>query len=220
MDGRYGFLVPPGKYKMKAGKGDYTFPSTSLAGTSNDALYHDLYFGDVITIYFEGDIIQKNIPLDPITTNWNESYKATHNLTSFYHKTDYLSAKLSNTLFIIGLILATLALFFAPEPYNLLIFSLYVLFIIIKLIGLKPRQWSTVTKNNIPLNGIFHIYSSLRNEEIMKKPIVNGKFYALIPNGSYYYTVDEQTNINQYQEVWRGQQTEVMGGIVREKIQI
>jgi surface protein len=220
MDGRYGFLVPPGKYRIKAGKGDYTFPSTILTGTSNDALYHDLYFGDVITIYFEGDVIQKNIPLDPTGINWNEQTKQVNNLTHFYQKHDYTNAHLSNILFIIGGILATLALFFAPQPYNLMIFALYIVFLIIKILKLKPRQYSTITKSDgTPMNGIIHFNSPTQGKEVMKKPILNGKFYALIPNGNYVAVIEERVNTNEYVKVGE-REVEVKEGIVSESITV
>ncbi len=75
IDGRYGFLLSPGKYLIKTGKTNYVFPSTKLMGRNHDELYANLYFGEVINVT-EQEVVNKNIPLDPVSFDWNEFAKS------------------------------------------------------------------------------------------------------------------------------------------------
>ena len=51
LDGRFGFLVPSGKYRLVAKKTNYTFPSSKLFNKNNDELYNNLYFGELIELF-------------------------------------------------------------------------------------------------------------------------------------------------------------------------
>src|SRR6185295_3255558 len=75
IDGRYGFFVKPGKYQLLAKKTNYFFPSLKLNEKKDDEIYTNLYFGETIEITKPGQIIDKNIPLDPIDFDWNEFAK-------------------------------------------------------------------------------------------------------------------------------------------------
>ncbi|MEZ4211201.1 MAG: carboxypeptidase-like regulatory domain-containing protein [Candidatus Paceibacterota bacterium] len=59
LDGRYGFQVPAGQYSIFANKANYTFPSVKLVGKTEDELYHDLYFGETLSVEKDGEVIQK-----------------------------------------------------------------------------------------------------------------------------------------------------------------
>src|SRR3990167_8656152 len=65
LDGRYGFLLPNGVYRIQAAKTNYQFPSKKLHGKDNDELYDNLYYGEPISAN-EGVLVMRNIPLDPI----------------------------------------------------------------------------------------------------------------------------------------------------------
>jgi hypothetical protein len=59
IDGRYGFLVLPGRYRIEVKKTNYSFPSNIMKGKEFDEVYKDLYFGEIIEINNEGQIIAK-----------------------------------------------------------------------------------------------------------------------------------------------------------------
>jgi len=100
IDGRYGFLVPPGQYRMFAHKTNYEFPSKKLSGKKIDELYNDLYFNEIIEVK-EGEVISKNIPMDPIKFDWNEFAKKNQSgLMRFFSKRELLINRISNILFI------------------------------------------------------------------------------------------------------------------------
>ena len=74
MEGRYGFLAKPGKFKIFAKKTNYTFPSKYAAGES-DGIYEDLYHGEFFELYGDYEVVAPNIPMDPQHIDWNQQAK-------------------------------------------------------------------------------------------------------------------------------------------------
>jgi hypothetical protein len=221
LDGRYGFLVPPGTYRLEAKKTNYLFPSKKLVGKVEDELYKDLYFGEKVIIETDGQVITKNIPMDPEKFDWNEMAKRNQKLMRFYSKYDKLILTLSDIFFIVGFVVATAALIFAPQPYNIVIFGLYVLLAIIKETGVNPRKLSKVAdKNHNPLPfAIVRIYRAAINQEVAHKVTTErGQFYCLIPNGTYYLTVERKNADQTYTKVHQSLPFEVKKGVVKLKI--
>jgi hypothetical protein len=62
-EGRFGFIVPPGKYSIEVEKKDYRFPSTHIRH-KNDGKYHYLYHGEIISKKPKDSVISMDIPLD------------------------------------------------------------------------------------------------------------------------------------------------------------
>ncbi|MFZ2038550.1 MAG: carboxypeptidase-like regulatory domain-containing protein, partial [Minisyncoccia bacterium] len=182
LDGRYGFFAFPGRYKIVANKTNYIFPSKRLAGQTVDELYKDLYFGDVLDIQQEGEIIAKNIPLDPEKFDWNEVAKRNMKVMRFYSKYDLIFKKASNIFFIAGLFVAIIALLSAPYVYNIVIFSLYVVMIILRVFGIRPKYfgWVLDKTTGFPMSfAIVHIYSDDLQRELTKKVCdSSGRYYA------------------------------------------
>jgi hypothetical protein len=204
IDGRYGFLVNPGTYKIVANKTNYIFPSAKLAGKSGDEVYGSLYFGEEITITDAGDVIGKNIPLDPTKFDWNEFAKREEHVMKFYDKRSKIIGEISDVMFAFGFTVAGIALFVAPKPYNIGIFLLYVFLLILKKTGLKQKPRGSVSNSaGYPLSyGILRIYSAGLNKEITHK-IINekGYYYCLIPNGEYFAKIEKKNADESYTEV-------------------
>jgi len=221
LDGRYGFLVPPGVYRLEAKKTNYLFPSKKLANKVEDELYKDLYFGENVTIERDGQVITKNIPMDPEKPDWNEMAKRNQKLMRFYSKYDKILLTISDLFFVVGFIVASAALIFAPEPYNVIIFGLYVLLSIIKETGVNPRKLSRVIDSSgAPLSfAIVRIYRTAISQEVSHKVTTErGQFYCLIPNGSYYLTVERKNLDQTYTKVHQSAPFEVKKGVVKMKI--
>jgi DNA-binding beta-propeller fold protein YncE len=219
LDGRYGFLVPPGMYMLRPHKDNYVFPSMSLNRTPKDELYGDLYFGNYFAIEKEGDTISKNIPMDPINFNWNEFTKDQKGLLKFYSKNDRLIAKLSDIAFIVGFVLASLALFFAVKPYNIVIFCLYVVMFIIRSAGIKLSSLGNVVKETSaqPLSfAIVRIYRGTPGVEVVHKVTDKfGRFYCLVPNGDYYMTIEAKNDDKTYTKVYQSETMHVTNGVIK-----
>src|SRR3989344_1987701 len=204
IDGRYGFLVAPGAYKMIANKTNYKFPSKNLFGKSQDELYNSLYFGEDVEVTKTGEVITKNIPLDPIGFDWNEFAKKSS--MKFYSKRERVIAKFTNFLFIIGFLVAILSYLFAPHPYNIIIFISYIFILILKITGLRLNS-SGFVRNKItglPLSfAILRIISALTNLEISHKVADEyGNYYCLVPRGKYIVKIEQKNQDGSYSLVY------------------
>ncbi len=223
MEGRYGFALKPGNYKMIANKTHYRFPSQILAGQSSDIVYKDLYFGEVFTINDQNkdQILTLNIPMDKIETDWNEDEKKkragileyfTHNKGFWYF--------VFKALFVSGFITSMVILYFSPNTWNIIIASLYMILGIMSLYGLGGVHTAQITQSGKPLrSAIVRVYNAHLNIEIAHR-ITNelGQYYILVPNGEYYITVEQKNATGGYDKVYTSKTMEIHSGIINENI--
>ncbi|MFA6397230.1 MAG: immunoglobulin-like domain-containing protein [Candidatus Paceibacterota bacterium] len=214
LDGRYGFLVPPGLYKIVPNKTNYFFPSKTLS-EHIDELYPDLYFGEEIKVS-DGEVIANNIPMDPEHFDWNEFQKNKQKLFKFYSKKQKILTQISAFFFTIGMILATIALITFTKPYNIIIFALYIIVFILQRTVIKKRVRGKIIKGEDPLSfAIIRIFSSATDVEISHKVADNmGRYFALVPNGNYYVQIEEKKSDGTYSLVYKSEPIEVKGGIL------
>ena len=202
LDGRYGFLVSPGIYKIEAKKTNYSFPSKTLAGKTGDELHSDLYFGDTIEIKTVGAVILKNIPLDPIKFDWNEFAKKDKNLMKFYSRWDILLGKLYDWSFVVGFVVAVVAYAFAPYPYNTIIMMLYLVLLLLRIFGLKPKASGHIFNKATgePLSfAIVRVLIPGSNVVVASKPADKyGRYYCLVSPGEYYVKIERKNKDGSY----------------------
>lgn len=222
LDGRYGFLVEPGQYRLRAQKTHYSFPSERLSGNRKDELYDDLYFGSVISIQEEGEVVTRNIPMDPDDFDWNEFTKREQKLMKYYRKRDVLIARITNIFFVIGFSLTAIITFFYPTVYNIVILGLYVLFSILKETKLlKRRAYGFVEESETgqPLPyAILRVYHVATGKE-MKKVVANerGRYFCLINNGTYYVTLEKKLDDGSYTVVHTSEEMTVQNGVINKQ---
>jgi len=196
IDGRFGFLVEPGSYFITSQKTNYAFPSKKLFGRGQDEIYNNLYFGEKIKIEKLGEVITKNIPLDPIKFDWNEFAKKNKSFMKFYSRWDALLRKISDLFFAVGFIVAIVSFIFAPYPYNTIIFVLYLLVLLLRVLGIKPKTLGYVRDKitGDPLSfAIIRIMMPSANIEISHKVTdAYGRYYCLIPRGKYYLKIEKK----------------------------
>ena len=225
LDGRYGFLVPPGKYKILANKTNYIFPSTKLAGKTNDELYVDLYFGGEIEIKEGEEVIAKNIPMDPIKFDWNEFAKKDHKLMKFFSRRDIIIYRISNILFIIGFGVTILEMFIIPSLSVYITLGFYIVLFILKNTVLKRANSYGHIKykeNDVPLSfSVVRVYLlNSENEIIHKVADKTGKYYCLLPNGKYYSKIENKNADGSYSLVYTSEPLEVKKGYLNKIFKI
>ena len=209
INGRYGFAVDPGTYRIVANKSNYQFPSTKLAGKSSDGLYDELYFGGEVVISKEGEIITKNIPLDQLAFDWNEYAKQTGGTYSmklaFYRNADIVLFHLSRILFMLGFAYAIYVVIFSPIVYNIVILALYVVMALVQTFASgfhkKGSVLSKDTKKPLPYS-VVRIISAVTNKEVAHKVADRvGNYYGLVQNGLYTFTVDTKKSTEEGYDV-------------------
>ncbi len=203
LDGRYGFVVPvAGSYALVAQKTNYVFPSQGLVGHDHDELYRDLYFGEYFAA-LPGEVVIRNIPMDPEKFDWNEFAKKEQKLMKFYSARNKFLFRLADILFGIGFAVATLAVISAPRWYNILVFALYVTLFFIRKHGLNARPFGYVgdMTTGKPLSfAIVRVsYAETGVELIHRITDATGKYYCLLPNGSYVVQIDKKLPDGTYQ---------------------
>lgn len=224
IDGRYGFLVEPGMYRMIPKKTHYSFPSAKLIGKTRDELYLDLYFGYIFEVKEAGEVITKNIPMDPDTFDWNEFAKQEQTLMRFYSKRDRVFARIADVAFSVGLTVSTIALIVAPITYNIVIFSLYIVMLVIKEVGFRQRSSGIVVRKGTDLPvpfAIMRVLSSKTKVEVLHK-VTNtlGRYYALVGNGTYDVTIETKNLDGSYSLAMKKENIEIKDGLLKQKFEV
>lgn len=218
-DGRYGFIAPPGRYRIEAQKTHYHFPSERMKGKHKDELYDHLYFGEWFTIDEEGQVIAKNIPLDPEGDDWNEQEKLSmgKGIFNFFSKYDRLLIRVVNVLFVIGFMIAIYATIVAPGILNAIILGIYILLSILFIAGFAPAQSGRITyaDGSPAAHVILRVFNAHLDKEVMHKVAdEHGNYFILIHTGEYYVTIDRKINDDTYQTVFTSPSFKAKRGII------
>lgn len=205
MNGRYGFAVDPGTYKIVVNKTNYQFPSTKLAGKTDDGLYDELYFGGDVVVSKEGEIITKNIPLDALAFDWNE-YTKTHGGTygmklAFYRTSDIVLYHISRILFMVGFAYSVYVFVFYPIVFNAIVLALYIIMALVQMFApgfhKKGSVLSKDSKKPLPFS-VVRIISAVTGKEVAHKVTDRvGNYYGLVQNGLYTFTVDTKKSVEE-----------------------
>jgi hypothetical protein len=225
LDGRFGFVVPePGFYTIFAQKTNYVFPSQKLVGHDHDELYRDLYFGEHFEVKEAGEVVIKNIPMDPEKFDWNEFAKREQKLMRFYSKRDKWLRLFSDIFFGFGFIVSSIAVLASPVSYNIAIFLLYVILYFMKTHGVRSRPFGDIVESgtDIPLSFcIIRISNIVTGVEVMHRIAdAKGRYYALLPNGDYKVRIDKKLPDGTYQTVLSDAPAKVIAGYLATKFSV
>lgn len=221
LDGRYGFLVPTGSYKIKASKTNYSFPTKTLENRSFDELYDNIYHGEATNIE-EGEIVIRNIPLDPIGFDWNEFEKNKQNLFRIYSNRERFWKRFFDVLYTIGFGTAVISTVFNPTTVNIIFFSLYFLFVIYNLKTKDVKKAVSVRYANnlepIPYAIIKVFFADLDSK--IKTIVADhlGRFYFLVAPGKYYFTIDKKQADGSYVGVYVSPKMDLPLGVLNEDV--
>ena len=199
MEGHYGFLARPGKFKIFARKTNYEFPSKIVTG-GKDGIFENLYHGEFFTLSKDSEVVAPNIPMDPVNPDWNQEAKK--KVVNTYPYLKYFVNKMGVILFWFGLIFIILELFktYPQVPNYLYIISgLFMILAILAILLPEPRLWGKLKIKNleIPLEDIF---LELRNEKfpeiVLDKTQVrdDGKFLLRAKPGRCFLLASERAN--------------------------
>jgi hypothetical protein len=162
--------------------------------------------------------------MDSLSFDWNEFAKTKMNVNKFIRQRDITWAKISGIIFFIGAIVAAIALIAAPAPYNYIIAGLYVLAYILNYIVFKNKKSGTLTEKSTGAPLSFAIVKIFREGEDvpLTKKIADkfGAYYALVPSGKYYITVDKKNDDQSYSEIFHSGIAYIKNGVINENLKI
>jgi len=216
IDGRYGFSLLDGNYSLSAAKTHYRFPSSQLAGQTADEVYGDLYFGETFHSG-SGEVISKNIPLDPVDFDWNEFVKSNGKFSELFVRHEVTRAKIVRLVYDAGLTASLFYLVFYPSIFNILV---PVLYLAIYLSGFYYRgRHKVITVKNketgepMPFAIIRVFYAGLDQE--VKKVVTDmiGRFYLLVRPGTYSLAIDHKQPDGSYARIYVSPDTELKKGV-------
>lgn len=219
LNGRYGFPVAPGTYRIEANKTHYQFPSQRLAGHLGDELYQGLYFGEPLAVGGEGDVITRNIPMDPIGFDWNEFIKKEKKVLRYYSNRARVFGFLSLWLFRIGFVAAAYACFKARTTFDIVVLGLYILVALFRYLGFGPRTYGSLTEKEtgIPLPfALVKVRYAQMPDQVLRSSVADkiGRYYALVPNGQYVVDVVQKNDDESYTTVYTSSVLDVKKGII------
>ncbi|MEK7136084.1 MAG: hypothetical protein AAB821_00620 [Patescibacteria group bacterium] len=217
IDGRYGFLLPAGTYILKAGKTHYSFPSRTLYGKNRDELYNNLYFGEPVRVEGE-EIINKNIPLDPIGFDWNEFAKSKSEFFKIYSLKEIRRNRVFSVFYLAGLIISVASLIITPSWLDIIVLLFYGLLFIFQKYWLarhKPVQIKSKTTGEPLPFAIVRFYLAGIDTEI-KSVVADelGRFYVLLRPETYYYTIEEKEVSGTYHKVYTSEPVNLSRGVI------
>ncbi len=150
LEGRYGFLAKPGKFKIFAKKSNYAFPSTIIR-KDHDGIFTDVYKGEFFQLFNESEVVAPNIPMDPVSFDWNQ--KAKMSIVRKYPFYKLLVRRLLSVLFWFGLVFVSLLffidLYFKPVgdllyKTSFILLLLYIFVLLFNLYLPDLRLWGRV----------------------------------------------------------------------------
>ncbi len=196
MEGHYGFLARPGKFKIFARKSNYLFPSMRVAGDT-DGIFENLYHGEFFSLLGDSEVLAPNIPMDPAATDWNQQEKKKTVNTFPYLK--LLTKKLVAIFFWFGFLLILFSFYKTYPKIPVLIYyfmALYAGLAILAAILPEPRLWGRL-QIKTPDVILEKILLELRNEVFPEIRLDNthvredGKFLLRAKAGKCYMLVSE-----------------------------
>jgi len=222
IDGRFGFFLPPGIYSLSAQKTHYRFPSLLLAGKSQDEMYSNLYFGGEIIVN-EGEVVSRNIPLDPVGFDWNEYAKDKVGFITFHSRREVIRTRIFNAIYLLGFATACLTLIFSPAVFNIGVVLVYCT-IMGSTVYWRGRHKvvairNAVTGHPVPFAIVRFFIPDIAQE--VKSVVTDelGRFYQILRPGQYYITVEERQDDGTYKKIFTSQTMSLTTGVVQNDIE-
>lgn len=165
LNGGFGFLARPGKFKIFVRKTNYTFPSKYAAG-NKDEIFENLYHGEFFELHGNSEVVAPNIPMDPVSSDWNQEAKG--KIKKSYPYGRFFLKKLIVVFFWFGLLFCLVGLweFYPLRPaYLNWALGVYSTLIVLGLILPEPRLWGQIILGS----GITQspdLYLHLENEKL------------------------------------------------------
>ena len=184
-DGRYQFVLNPGKYYLIVSKDSFEFPSRLLNNREIDGDYSDLYYGRAFELSAEKSVVNYQIAMDPNKKIEDEKLLLRK----------YFLQKIQLFLCVLGPVLAVVSFIVNPSFLMGIVATIQIaLFFVFRRIAYREKisKFGIVRdKNNQALlsHAIVRVFEP-RFNKLLDTRITNynGKYSFLVGSGQYYLT--------------------------------
>ncbi|MBY0538214.1 hypothetical protein K2P47_02335 [Patescibacteria group bacterium] len=198
LDGRYGFLVPPGVYTMNVRKSNYVFPSIKLQSATRDIIYTNLYHGGPVTV---SEAVACDIPMDAVVFDWNQYEKLRTKQTIFFSRLDVVVVQVLDILFFVGAVAMVLQFMNAMNIVTGILAIIYLFLFVMRIYSGKPALYGVVTEGGKPLShAVIKIYQQGR-EVASRITDDKGRYIALVNPGRYEVRIEKRVSQDRFETV-------------------
>ena len=179
-DGRFGFLVEPGRYIINVFKRKYTI----ITDISKDELYGNVYDGEVITVNKDHSILS-NVAMKVEGINWQE-YANKKNI-QYNSKWSAFKKYFFALIYFVGFGATIIITYFYPSIFNFIVLGIYIILFILRKFTKKKKYGLVETSDgeSIPF-AVVNLYDNLSNsKQGFAVTDVIGRYYLLADNGTY-----------------------------------
>jgi hypothetical protein len=222
IEGRFGFILKKGHYKIIAQKTNYQFPSIKLEGRMSDEVYDRLYFGEPFTVDNEEQVVAMNIPMDALAVDWNQAEKHRTSFLKYLINGQTQFAWIYSALFIIGFLASIMITFFYPVWWNYVMTGLYVLIALMRVYGYGNITAGKITQSGVPVpHAIVRVMNKELNREIAHK-VTNDKgvYFVLVPRGSYTVSIETKNPHGTYTKLFTSELMKARYGIINKSFKL
>lgn len=187
LKGEYGFVAPPGRYRIFAQRANYRFPSERVF-SKHDGVYKNIYNGEVFEFFGNSDVISLNIPLDPLAADFNQQDK--QRLVKVHTQVEDFVHTFTALVFWLGFFSAVYFFWVYQTPVWLYIVAAFILVLLLAIVLPTVRLWGRVVskKTGKPIAGatVSLAHASLPDIVIAKATTTEeGKYFIRIDRGKY-----------------------------------
>lgn len=187
-NGRFAFLVEPGKYKIEINQPNFKYPSVFLSSFKEDYPFIDLYHGEIIEVQEKGASVTPNIPVDPS----GEEMPVKKLLLKIVLR------RFQHLFSVVSLLLSFVFFYISPSVLTGILCEVQILFYFLFLrlaIPPNPKSWGIVYDENTkkPLHdAIVRVFDNQYNK-LLETQITDDKGrYSFLVGKNAYYVMSEK----------------------------
>ncbi len=185
--GRYNYILKPGKYYFQVEKNNFLFPTVLLKGKTKDQDMDQLYTGGVFEVEGKGNVAMQ-IPVDPDIKDEKDKNLLRRNLVK----------RLQFVISLVGPIISLIAFIISPTWLlaGLTVGQLAMFFLFRYLAyGRQYKNWATIkaVDSKEPLSqAIVRVFDTKFNKLLDRRVTDSkGRYSFLVGDGEYYITVEK-----------------------------
>ena len=183
--GYFKIRLPKGFYKIVVNANEFIFPSKLAYPLKNIDVNYGLYYGDIIKINGENEIINVSVPMDPQNVHNNNFKLVIYKIFFTYFATNIIRM-VSFFAFLSFLMLFVFG-FSEQNVYEFILMIMGIVLFFIFYFTNQVKYGAFIDENGNGISGVsFDVYDSLFNQFILSTTSdENGKFVLSVPSGEY-----------------------------------